>query len=94
MPDETFGQRLKRLRDVAGLSQPALAEAAGVPVATIRGWEQNRRDPVLPTALRVAEALGCTLDELAGRASVEVATKPPAPTPDDATASKTRKGKK
>src|SRR5271156_4406179 len=83
MPDETFGQRLKRLRDRAGLSQPALAEAAGVPVATIRGWEQNRRDPILPTALKVAEALDCPLDERAGRhVSPDVQAEPEAmPTP-------------
>jgi transcriptional regulator with XRE-family HTH domain len=59
--------RLKRLREAAGLSQAALAKAAGVPVGTLRGWEYARRTPLLDAAARVADALGCTLDELAGR---------------------------
>jgi transcriptional regulator with XRE-family HTH domain len=59
--------RLKRLRQQAGLSQAALAKAAGVPLGTLRGWEYARRTPLLDAAARLADALGCTLDELAGR---------------------------
>jgi transcriptional regulator with XRE-family HTH domain len=64
---ETFGERLKRLRERAGMSQPKLAEAAGVPVTTLRTWEQGRREPLLGAALKLAVALRVTLDELAGR---------------------------
>jgi transcriptional regulator with XRE-family HTH domain len=60
------GELLQRLRQAAGLSQPQLAEAAGVPVATLRDWEQGRRAPPLDTAARVAVALGVSIDELAG----------------------------
>jgi transcriptional regulator with XRE-family HTH domain len=59
--------RLKQLRQAAGLSQAALAKAAGVPLGTLRGWEYARRTPLLDAAARVADALGVTLDELAGR---------------------------
>jgi transcriptional regulator with XRE-family HTH domain len=59
--------RLKRLRERRGLSQAALARAAGVPLGTLRGWEYARRTPLLDAAARLADALGCTLDELAGR---------------------------
>ena len=65
---ENVGDRLQKARQAAGLSQPQLAEAAGVPVGTLRNWEQGRRVPLLDTAKRVADALGCTLDELAGPA--------------------------
>lgn len=65
-PTETLGERLQRLRQAARLSQPQLAEAAGVPVTTLRNWEQGRRGMMLETAATVAEALGVTLDELAG----------------------------
>ena len=58
---------LKQARERAGLSQPALARAAGIPVGTLRNWEQNVREPRLPAAVKLADALGCTLDELAGR---------------------------
>jgi transcriptional regulator with XRE-family HTH domain len=64
---ETMGKRLKRLREAAGLSQSQLAAAAGVPVGTLRNWEYDRREPLLGAAARLADGLGCTLDELAGR---------------------------
>jgi transcriptional regulator with XRE-family HTH domain len=66
MPKEKSGQRLQRLREQAGVSQPRLAAASGVPVGTLRGWEQGRRVPRLDTAVAVARALGIPLDELVG----------------------------
>jgi transcriptional regulator with XRE-family HTH domain len=63
---ETMGTRLRRLRQEKGMSQPQLAAAAGVPVGTLRNWEQDRRVPLLDTAARVAGALGISLDVLAG----------------------------
>ena len=62
---ETMGQRLQRLRQAANMSQPALAKAANVPLATLRNWEQDRRIMRLDVAARIAKALGVTLDELA-----------------------------
>jgi transcriptional regulator with XRE-family HTH domain len=59
--------RLQKLRKAAGLSQSQLARAAGVPVATLQGWERARRMPRLEAAIKLADALGITLDELAGR---------------------------
>jgi transcriptional regulator with XRE-family HTH domain len=63
---ETTGKRLQRLRQGAGLSQSQLADAAGVPVGTIRSIEYDRRGPLLETAVKLAGALGVSLDELAG----------------------------
>jgi transcriptional regulator with XRE-family HTH domain len=65
--DETMGERIKRLRAAAGLTQETLAEAAGVPVWTLRGWEQDRRTPSLEGFIALADGLGVSLDELAGR---------------------------
>src|SRR5262245_32568467 len=73
---ETMGNRLKRLREAAGLSQPKLAKAACVPVGTLRNWEQDQRVPRLDTAFRVAKALGVSLDLLA---DVMVKRKPRGP---------------
>jgi transcriptional regulator with XRE-family HTH domain len=53
----TFGDRLKALRASAGWSQAELAEHSGVPIGTIRDYEQNRRDPLLLTAAKLASAL-------------------------------------
>jgi transcriptional regulator with XRE-family HTH domain len=66
MKAETGAIRMKRLREQAGFSQPRAAAAAGVPVATLRGWEQGRRVPSLDAAARLAKAIGVSLDELAG----------------------------
>lgn len=61
-----MGQRLQRLRQDKGLSQSQLAKRAGVPVGTLKNWEQDRREPLLDTAAKIAVALGISLDELAG----------------------------
>jgi transcriptional regulator with XRE-family HTH domain len=63
---ETFGQRLQRLRQEAGISQPKLSAAANIPVGTLRNLEQDRRIPRLDTAAALAHALGVGLDTLAG----------------------------
>jgi transcriptional regulator with XRE-family HTH domain len=63
-----MGRQLKKLRAAAGLSQSQLARAAGVSVGTLKNWEQGRREPLLGAAVKLAGALGVSLDELAGRA--------------------------
>lgn len=69
-----MANRLKELREAAGLSQSQLAKAAEVPVGSLRNWEYARRTPLLDAAARLAKALGVTLDELAGL--VEVRRRP------------------
>jgi transcriptional regulator with XRE-family HTH domain len=68
MKGTEMGERLKRLRRAAGMSQPQLALAAGVPIGTLREWEQGRRLPSLRGFIAVARGLGVSLDELAGLA--------------------------
>src|SRR5262245_35674793 len=65
-PAETTGQRLKRLREAAGLSQHQLAAAAGVQVASLQNWEQDRRSPNVRVVRRLANALGVSTDQLIG----------------------------
>jgi transcriptional regulator with XRE-family HTH domain len=62
----TFAERLKAARLKAGYSQNELARASGVPVGTIRDYEQKRRDPGLSTIVKLMAALGASLDELTG----------------------------
>jgi transcriptional regulator with XRE-family HTH domain len=61
-----MGNRLSDIRRAKGFSQTQLAEAAGVPVGTLRNWERGRRQPLLEAAARLAAALGVSLDRLAG----------------------------
>ncbi len=57
-----FGERLKALRAAAGLSQPALADRAGVSVSAVRQFEYGLREPAFGTLVKLAEALGVSLD--------------------------------
>jgi transcriptional regulator with XRE-family HTH domain len=53
-----FARKLKALRREAGLSQPQLAEKAGISVTGLRQLEQGRRDPSYDTMRRLGQALG------------------------------------
>jgi transcriptional regulator with XRE-family HTH domain len=68
-----LAKRIKQLREGAGLSQQALATAAGLSISVVTQLEQgNRSDPRVSTAAALASALGVTMDEmLAGAADEE-----------------------
>jgi putative transcriptional regulator len=70
---ETMGERFKRLREQARLTQDEAARRAGLPITTIRNWEQGRRIPRLDHAAAFARAIGCSVDALAGLAPPEPA---------------------
>ena len=67
-----MGQRLYELRTREGLTQEGLARKADVTTGAVRNWEKGKRTPSFEMAIRLADALEVTLDELAGRV-------PPAP---------------
>jgi predicted ATPase/transcriptional regulator with XRE-family HTH domain len=83
------GSQIQRLRVRAGLTQEALAERAGLSVATIGALEQGRRQPHLHTLAVLAEALGlapadqAALLELASQSLAHLGTPagPPPPAP-------------
>ncbi len=60
----TFGENLQRLRAKAGLSQSALAKAAGVPVKSLQNWEIDRAQPRIGVLAKLAQALGVQAGEL------------------------------
>jgi transcriptional regulator with XRE-family HTH domain len=53
-----FGPRLKQLREAAGLTQPQLAERAGLKKAGIANLEQGRTRPHWDTVVALCQALG------------------------------------
>lgn len=55
--------RLKEIRTQKGLSVPQLVELSGIPRRTIQDLE-FRGDGRVSTAIKLADALGITLDEL------------------------------
>jgi transcriptional regulator with XRE-family HTH domain len=62
-----MGTRLRQLREAADLSQAKLATAVGVTPRTVQNWEYGKRTFDFESAWKLADALGITLDELAGR---------------------------
>jgi transcriptional regulator with XRE-family HTH domain len=63
---DALGDIIKRRRQDLGISQAELASAAGVHLRQIRRYESNEQQPVLPVAVRLADALGISVSELAG----------------------------
>ena len=63
-PSESFGQRLRRLRKKAGLTQEELAFKVDVSLMTLRRWEKGNSTPRTEFVKRLAEALGVPQSEL------------------------------
>src|SRR5918999_13466 len=63
---------IRRRRADLGLSQGALARAAGVDTRQIRRYEAGEQQPLLSVAIAIADALGVSISELAGRAPSRV----------------------
>ena len=59
--------KLKQIREQAGLSQSQLAERAGVSLRTLQDYEQERKPlerAAAVTVLNLARALNCTVEKL------------------------------
>lgn len=67
---ERFSNRLAALRNERGLDQAGLAREAGISRDSVARYETGVSTPNLDAACRLAEALGCTLDVLAGLVSI------------------------
>ena len=55
---------LREMRQRAGLTQTELAKRMGVRANTVNQWESGSRHPDVMLAPKLADVLGCTLDEL------------------------------
>ena len=73
IPD--FAERLRELRSSRKLTQTRLAELLTVNPRVYSRWETGEVTPHFDTIVRIAELLGVTLDELAGRGESD---RPPA----------------
>lgn len=61
--------KIKALREAAGLQQKQVAESMGVFQTTVSNWETEVALPKARDLPRLAQVLGCTIDELFGRDS-------------------------
>lgn len=62
----TVGERIRQAREHSGLTQAALAEAAGISDETISRIERGAYEPAVSTLVAIARALGAGLDHLVG----------------------------
>ena len=65
-----FARRVTERRIELGMSQRDVADASGLTQAAICHFERGRREPNLVNALRVAKALGTTIDHLVGGSEI------------------------
>jgi DNA-binding XRE family transcriptional regulator len=57
-------QNLVNVRRAKGVSQVQLAAMVGQHSSAICRYEHDRHEPLLSTAVAIADALGCTVDDL------------------------------
>jgi transcriptional regulator with XRE-family HTH domain len=94
----TFAEKLRQLREERGWSQNDLATASGVSVWAIRDYEQAKRrfDPGLQLLVKLAKALGISLDvfaDCAGTDDAQPTAKPKKQTPPPVKAKRARRRK-
>lgn len=56
--------RIKEARLTAGITQEELAARMRVDRSTVTKWENGQSNPKVPVLLKLADILGCTVDEL------------------------------
>lgn len=65
---DVFRKRLKKLREKAGMSRPALAREIGCDHSTLHYLESGRnKTPKFHILIGAAMVLGCSVDHLCGR---------------------------
>jgi transcriptional regulator with XRE-family HTH domain len=67
MDRKLLGQRLRLRRESAGVSQAKIAQQAGIIQGDLSLLERGEKHIWVDTLLRLADALGCSLDYLTGR---------------------------
>lgn len=76
---ESFGDRLRRLREARGFTQRELADVAETSQRMIAYYETHSGTPAGPVLLRLARALKVTPDELLGLKAATRAAESPSP---------------
>lgn len=64
---KTIGDIIKEKRKAKGWNQSKLAKVTGYAVTTLQGWESGNHEPRACALADLADAFGCSLDELVGR---------------------------
>lgn len=62
-----FGENIRTLRKLSGITQQKLAEELGVGRPRVGAWEEGRAEPPLTIVLAIAKHFGVTPSELIGK---------------------------
>jgi transcriptional regulator with XRE-family HTH domain len=79
----TFAEKLKELRDAAGLSEKKLADVCGLPFGTVHNYSLKSgspgyRRPSFAAVVKIAKALGVTCEAFADCEDIAEDESPPA----------------
>lgn len=66
---ETFGQRLQRLRKNANLTQEDVATKLNITAQAVSKWENDVSAPDISVLVELSDILGVSLDELMGKST-------------------------
>ncbi len=67
---ETLGERIKMLRESAGLSQMELSRKIDISQASIARYELNKTEPKASDIVKIAEFFGVSTDYLLGLSEI------------------------
>lgn len=59
-----MGEKIRKLRETAGMSQSALAAKIGVDTSSISLWENGKTYPSYANICKLAQALNCNPGDL------------------------------
>ena len=59
-----MGEKLRAARRAAGMTQAQLAAAIGCSQKDVSRWEAGQIEPGVLTVKKMAQALGCSMDDL------------------------------
>lgn len=63
---EHFSRTLRERRKALGLSRHKFSKICGIGDSSLRMWENRNNGPTMYNMIQIANAFGCTLDELIG----------------------------
>lgn len=66
-----YAERIRQLRQQAGMSQQGLGAILGVSAVAVGKWERGQTQPDIPTLSRMADIFGTTIDDLCGHSAPE-----------------------
>lgn len=67
MRDHTIRLKIAQLRKAAGMKQGELARLVGITQVALSNYENCSNMPRIDVVVRIADVLGCTVDELVWR---------------------------